>query len=415
VHAAFLAIFVLFIDRKLGGARDWDLFAAHGFGLVLLAVWALGARMESPRSPATAELRSAESRGAESRGAESQGAELRGAELQPPGPQSAGGRSSGLRDSKPQKPKPQKPKPSKARAGAGPRASAVPVLARAALPAAVLLSVPWVVLLHRESGSIERFTDVAAGFARFPRAYAYEELGKYYRKADDVDHALAMYELCAETYPANGRFHVLLGSMYVRKYAKVSDAEEKKTYLEKAEASYREGARLQENDPHAITLINLGRCLSMQGKWDEAVAALGQASQLEPSDPETWASLGHALLQTERLDDAIGSYENALRLNRRQAVRRELGAALLATSRYEEATEVFREGLRQGENRPVLEYGLAASLVAQADRARRQGEVPSLEGMAEAEQLLRAILQQNPGDADAQAVYERLRMIMGSG
>ena len=360
VHTAFLAIFVLFIDRKLGGARDWDLFAAHGFGLVLLAVWALGTRAGRAEAPA-------------------------------------------LPDSR------------RTKRGPFPVDDSVPGLARAALPAAILLSVPWILLLHRESDSIERFTDVAAGFARFPRAYAYEELGKYYRKTEDSEQALRMYELCVETYPSNGRFQVLLGSMYMRKYSELTDEEEKKVYLEKAEASYREGARLQESDPNPITLINLGRCLSVQGRWEEAVEAHGQASQLDPSNAENWVNLGHALLQARRLEDAIGAYRNALGLDPTLAIRRQLGAALLATSHPEEAAEVFREGLRRGEEKRVLSYGLAASLVAQADRARDRGEAPPLEKMAEAEEILRGLLQADPGDSDARGVYERLRGLMNQG
>ncbi|MEZ4651877.1 MAG: hypothetical protein R3E97_24375 [Candidatus Eisenbacteria bacterium] len=162
LHAASVSIFLLFLDRKLGGARDWDLLAAHGFGIVLLAVWALAD------------------------GAETDGSAVR---------------------------------------------ERVPALAKAAFPAAFLLSVPWFLLLHLEGPSIARFTDVAAGFPRFPRAYAYEELGKYYRNHNDVDRALEMYERCVETFPGNGRFQVLLGSMYMTKASGTQEETERRELL----------------------------------------------------------------------------------------------------------------------------------------------------------------------------------------
>lgn len=364
VQLGALLVFVLGIDRKLGGARDWDLFAAHGFGLVLLAVWALG-RDTSEADPTM----------------KSEG--------------SAGARSAGARR----------------RATSAP----APVLARLALPAALLLAGPWVFLLHYEAGSVRRFTDVAAGFARFPRAYAYEELGKYYRKAEDVERATRMYELCVETYPTNGRFHVLLGSMYIRKYGLAQTPEEKAVWIGKAEASYREGARLQESDPHAVTYINLGRCLALQGKWAEAVEAHGRASQLDPNEQDNWVSLGNAFLKTGRGDDAIGAYSNALRLDPRLEVRAQLGAALLSRMRFEQAEEVFREALSLGrEERRLLRHGLAAALVGQVEQAVTNGVAVPRGAAREGEELLLGILAESPDYEDARRLLGHLMSLLGS-
>ena len=343
VHAASVGVFLLLIDRKLGGARDWDLFAAHGFGIVLLAVWAIG--------------------------------------------DAVGGRE-----------------------GAGSR-GVVPALARVALPAAFLLSVPWFLLLHLESASIARFTDIAAGFPAFPRAYAYEELGKYYRNHREVDLALEMYEHCVETFPGNGRFHVLLGSMYIQKAAIAQDETEKLSYLTQAEAAYREGARLQGSNPAPGTYVNLARSLALQDRWEEAVDAYGRASELNPSDADIWEDLGHALLRVRRLEDAIGAYSNAIALNPAQQVRRQLGAAYLGLGRFDEAEAVFRDGLRLGEEPKQLRYGIGASLVGRAERAIQRGEVPNLEGLAEAEQMLRSVVTADPSDKEAAALYQRLRQL----
>ena len=65
----------------------------------------------------------------------------------------------------------------------------------------VPLSAPWILLLHLEPRSIARFVAVAADFPDFARAYAYEEVGKYYRKAKDFP-AQEMYERCMRPIPA---------------------------------------------------------------------------------------------------------------------------------------------------------------------------------------------------------------------
>jgi hypothetical protein len=184
-----IAFFAVALDRKLGGARDWDLLAAHSLGIGILAALLL------PPSPP---VRSASARSARNPGKRNRSpvAESGGSAAQ-----SGRARTSPLHETPPQDGS-QTPKHSSAR-------SAV-----LALAVSFLVTAPWVTLLHLERASIARFVDVAADFPNFARAYAYEEVGKYYRKAEQYDLAEQMYRRCVDTFsresplPRSARLHL---------------------------------------------------------------------------------------------------------------------------------------------------------------------------------------------------------------
>ncbi len=157
VQIVSLAGMSVAVDRKLGGARDWDLLAAHSAGLILLAAMLLPGS-DSGRGGGGGCLRA--------RGAGSTRARER--------PRGSGQRS-GARAPRALLDRP------------GP---VVPL----ALGVSFLVGLPWIVLLHWEDRSISRFEDIVADFPAFPRGYAYEEVAKYYRKAGDLDRAQPLYD-----------------------------------------------------------------------------------------------------------------------------------------------------------------------------------------------------------------------------
>lgn len=340
VQVATIAFFAVALDRKLGGARDWDLLAAHSLGIGLLA-----------------------------------------ALLLPPWPPAAG--------------KARSPQPE----GAGSAR-----IAAAALAATFLLTVPWVALLHHERASIARFVDVAADFPDFARAYAYEEVGKYYRKAEDFDMAERMYRRCVDTYPGNPRFHVLLGSIYMIQSMRTSDPQEKSARMDQAEAAYREALRLKPDVPLAMS--NLARALVAREKYSEALPLYERLVLVDPRDSEHWAGLGNMRLQMNDPAGAVTAYEAALQRNPNAPVKKMLGAALLGVHRYPEAAAVFSETLRAGDREPRVLYGLASALVEEARRAiPGQSPAPRL---AEAESLLRELLQADPRHMAARELLQRI-------
>ncbi|MEZ4651338.1 MAG: hypothetical protein R3E97_21610 [Candidatus Eisenbacteria bacterium] len=249
------------------------------------------------------------------------------------------------------------------------------------------------------------------------RAYAYEELGKYYRNHNDVDRALEMYERCVETFPGNRRFQSParldvhdeglrhaggdrtaraspgrprppIGGAAFRSPSRPPSpgstwpgVSRSRTGGRKRPAPTAGPRRTAPSDPRDLGGPPEPRC-SASGDWRTRSVPTGDAAS--PSTPAT------------RCGDRSGPRT----WGRTRTVRR--GAA------------VFRDGLRLGEDPKVLRYGIAASLVGQAERAVQNGEVPSVEGLAEAEQILRGALGVDPNDQEAQALYQRLRLLSSS-
>ena len=347
VQVATIAFFSVALDRKLGGARDWDLLAAHSLGIGLLAALLL------PPWPPVA-----------------------------PAPRSRA-------------PLP----PEQERTGSTRIAALV-------LTVAFLMTAPWVALLHHERASIARFVDVAADFPDFARAYAYEEVGKYYRKAENYDMAEQMYRRCVDTYPGNPRFHVLLGSIYMVQSMRTSDQEEKTARMDQAEAAYREALRLKPDVP--LALSNLARALMAREKYSEALPLYERLVLVEPRDFEHWAGLGNARLQQDDPAGAVTAYESALQRNPNAPVKKMLGAALLGTRRYSEAAAVFSETLRGGDRDPRVLYGLASARVEEARQAAARGQPLDPGRLTEAENLLRELLQADSRHMAARSLLQRI-------
>jgi tetratricopeptide (TPR) repeat protein len=82
-----------------------------------------------------------------------------------------------------------------------------------AVSTAVFISLPWFWLNSSEVRSVQRFRDVIADQPGFSRAYAHEEIGKYYRKRGMMSEALKEYETAARLFPDNARFYGVLGGV----------------------------------------------------------------------------------------------------------------------------------------------------------------------------------------------------------
>jgi tetratricopeptide (TPR) repeat protein len=76
--------------------------------------------------------------------------------------------------------------------------------------------------------------------------------------------------------------------------------------------------RAIRQDPKSNYLASLGTALQQQGRREEALEAFDKAVQLKPDDAELRVKLGRALVELERLTDALSAFQNALRLSPRQ-------------------------------------------------------------------------------------------------
>jgi protein O-GlcNAc transferase len=98
--------------------------------------------------------------------------------------------------------------------------------------------------------------------------------------------------------------------------------------------------------PKPVYLTSLGTALLNQGRRDEALAAFDKAVQLAPDDASLWRHLGNALAEVGRPAEAILSYQQAAKLNPQHWDAAQKAAILLCQAeRFEEALDYFDRAL----------------------------------------------------------------------
>jgi tetratricopeptide (TPR) repeat protein len=68
-------------------------------------------------------------------------------------------------------------------------------------------------------------------------------------------------------------------------------------------------------DPKPLYLTTLGTALLNEQRHNEAIATFEKAIQLTPNDADSWKNLGIALVESQRPADAILAFQHAVRLN----------------------------------------------------------------------------------------------------
>ena len=146
---------------------------------------------------------------------------------------------------------------------------------------------------------------------------------------------------------------------------------------------------LMKNPRSWVAHNNLGVVLVSLGRVPEAIGHYEQALRIEPGFAETYCNLGNVLLQEGKLSDAIGHYEQALRIKPNDPeAHYNLGNVLYQTGKREQALEHFQQALRTNPEYAEAHYNLGKAL-AQAGRVA--------EAIAHYEQALRI----NPDYAEA--------------
>ena len=83
--------------------------------------------------------------------------------------------------------------------------------------------------------------------------------------------------------------------------------------LRAAEAAFRKA--LEADASHAGAASNLGSLLLEDGREDEALALLAHAVDLAPQDASAHVNLANGFVQTNRLDEGVAHFHEALRLD----------------------------------------------------------------------------------------------------
>ncbi len=364
VQIVSLAFISVAVDRKLGGARDWDLLAAHSAGLILLAAMLLPGNTPGGADEAAGPVPAVPASRGRGKNRE------RGRER---------GREGGARTSRVLLDRPH------------------PVVSLA-LGVSLLVGMPWVVLLHWEDRSILRFVDIAADFPDFPRGYAYEEVGKYYRKAGDLDRAQALYEKAVATNPSHARIRILLGSIY---YAREN--------YDAAEKQYLVANQLDPKNYMAVEM--LGQVGMKRERFEDAWGWFQNLVELQPQKATSWEYYGFAASRSKRWEQAIYGFGKAIELDPAAmgVHRHEIGIALAQLGRYEEAADTFQAILARPDPRQETRLALALVRLEMARQSKARGQPVSAAWLDEAEGQLDRVLEQRPGDPQAADLKQQLR------
>ena len=311
VQAVCFGIAFVLLDRKLGGARDWDLFAPHVAGLGWIAV-----RLWEPESAA--------------------------------------------------------------RSRTGPW----PGLRYAAPWVALLIAWPWFAVNASRAAALQRFTEVRADFAPYQRAYATQDLAKYYRERGDPEHSVLLYEESVRTFPHNARFRALLGTNYITLGR-----------IDEAQQQFDEALRI---DPGYWVVFDMRAKLALE-RHDYATALdlYRRQTRRNPDKPEVWAGLGYAAARVGYLEEARGAFLHAGTLVDDPQYDYYAGVACAALGRWDEAVGLFRRSVRGGRE-GLYYYGLAMTIEGREAARRAAGQAVDPAALRESSQAAGRALQLAP-------------------
>ncbi len=140
---------------------------------------------------------------------------------------------------------------------------------------------------------------------------------------------------------------------------------------------------------YAEGYYELGTTLLQEGKPQEAVGQFQQALRIKPEYSQTYDNLGNALVQLGRAEEGIQRYQQALRLNPNWAeAHNDLGVVLVQQGRLPEAIGHFEEAVRIKPEYADAHSNLGVALI-------QVGRIP------QAMEHLESALRINPGLAEA--------------
>jgi tetratricopeptide (TPR) repeat protein len=100
--------------------------------------------------------------------------------------------------------------------------------------------------------------------------------------------------------------------------------------------------RAIRQDPRPEYLSSLGSALQQLGRREEALKAFDKAVQLKPEDAGLWRNLGNVLAELQRSDEALRAYRQVLKLNPRDwEAASKSGLVLHQAGRFQDAYDCF--------------------------------------------------------------------------
>jgi tetratricopeptide (TPR) repeat protein len=168
------------------------------------------------------------------------------------------------------------------------------------------------------------------------------------------ERAKRLADAALDASPDAAEPHAVLGDLLI-------DAQQP----EAAEAEFRKALAAANTSAFQT---KLAEALRLQGKFDQAVAALREALRLEPASAPAHAALALALVGQRNSTEALAAYQEALRLDPDLIdAHNGLAVMLAGQGRLDEAVVEFREMIRVDPDSAIGYYNLASAL-ADLDR-----------------------------------------------
>jgi tetratricopeptide (TPR) repeat protein len=202
-----------------------------------------------------------------------------------------------------------------------------------------------------------------------------------------------------------------------------------------AEKLYRDSIKLAGDDPVAVeAYVVLADLLSAQGRSEEAQGMLAEAQSKWPELPALYRAKGELFLLNGRYAEARKEFEAALAKEDNLDTRFKLGVTLRRMRAFEDAGREFDKVAELDKDFPglALERGLLFEEMGQSERALemyadalkkapndvdlklRVGSTQVIAGHpAQAEPILREVLKERPGSADANHFLGRALLLKG--
>ena len=250
---------------------------------------------------------------------------------------------------------------------------------------ALLLVWPWFAVNASREASVQRFTEMRADFATFPRAYATEELAKYFRDRGDLERSFRSTRRASRPIPTTrGR-----GSCSGRNYLALERVEE-------AQRQFDEALRL---DPkNALALEHEGQACAPRREV-RAALELYRSAGADAADRSGDRGRGSGTPRSGREAQEAGeAFRRAAGLRNDPEYDYYAGLSIAASGRWDEGIELLRRSTR-GDSDAFYEYGLAMALEGrERPPGAPAGVAPAIEDIHAAREAAARAVKRAPSD-----------------
>jgi Tfp pilus assembly protein PilF len=132
---------------------------------------------------------------------------------------------------------------------------------------------------------------------------AWNAMGLAHSMRGRLDEAAKAYEKCLEIDPQFAEAHNNLGTVY-----------QEMKMIDKAEAEFRKALSDLTYQNRELPYFNLARLYVLQGRLDEALDYVQKSIQIKPRLAMAYNLRGQIYEKMNKLDDAVSSYEAAVRI-----------------------------------------------------------------------------------------------------